>query len=316
MIRRGVLLSAALLAACVLAGFLTGPAGADRRDPAVAADAWVPGPAGEEWVLPGDRDPEAARVMQALARAYPARVTVAAQRDGDWAVLVDGAWFYWATGRLLPEGLRSQWASFAPYRFYRYPAELPTVPLPDPLVRARLAERVVRNAASPPHRHEGFLSQLYQARTRAETEARLVEAKFSGLRVRVHGSVAGPLEEVGRDLERLSGEDPEIRAFLGSLKGLAGFNWRSIDGTRSRSYHGYGAAVDLVPRSYGGRQVYWRWTMENDEDWYAVPYSHRWMVPAAVTRAFEARGFVWGGKWLFFDTMHFEYRPEVLLLSQ
>jgi hypothetical protein len=26
-------------------------------------------------------------------------------------------------------------------------------------------------------------------------------------------------------------------------------------------------------------------------------------------------GFIWGGKWLFFDTMHFEYRPEILILS-
>jgi hypothetical protein len=32
-------------------------------------------------------------------------------------------------------------------------------------------------------------------------------------------------------------------------------------------------------------------------------------------RAFESHGFVWGGKWLFFDTIHFEYRPELLLLS-
>ena len=31
-------------------------------------------------------------------------------------------------------------------------------------------------------------------------------------------------------------------------------------------------------------------------------------------RAFEAHGFVWGGKWLFFDTIHFEYRPELLTL--
>ncbi len=32
--------------------------------------------------------------------------------------------------------------------------------------------------------------------------------------------------------------------------------------------------------------------------------------------AFEDNGFVWGGKWPFFDTMHFEYRPEVLLLAR
>jgi len=40
------------------------------------------------------------------------------------------------------------------------------------------------------------------------------------------------------------------------------------------------------------------------------------MVPVAVVRVFEAHGFVWGGKWRFFDTIHFEYRPELLLFSR
>jgi hypothetical protein len=39
------------------------------------------------------------------------------------------------------------------------------------------------------------------------------------------------------------------------------------------------------------------------------------MVPEKVVRSFERHGFVWGGKWLLFDTMHFDYRPEVLLMA-
>jgi len=27
---------------------------------------------------------------------------------------------------------------------------------------------------------------------------------------------------------------------------------------------------------------------------------------------FERHGFIWGGKWFHYDTMHFEYRPELL----
>jgi hypothetical protein len=34
-----------------------------------------------------------------------------------------------------------------------------------------------------------------------------------------------------------------------------------------------------------------------------------------VVKAFEAFGFLWGGKWMTYDTMHFEYRPEILILS-
>ncbi|WP_265937085.1 M15 family metallopeptidase [Aliarcobacter butzleri] len=28
---------------------------------------------------------------------------------------------------------------------------------------------------------------------------------------------------------------------------------------------------------------------------------------------FEKYGFIWGGRWYHFDTMHFEYRPELLV---
>ncbi len=267
------------------------------------------------WAAPEARDPQAAEAVEALARAYPGRVQEAACRDGDWAVRVDDSWFYWAQGRMLPAELRAQWERFAPYRFYRYPAGLPPVTKPDPQTRERLRAIVERNEASPPERHEGLLSALYQAATRGQTEARLATVDFLGLPVSVHRLVAPALSAVAAELGGLRETDPQVRAFLSGLKGLAGYNWRPIDGTRSRSYHSYGMAVDLVPGSYGGRRVYWRWSLEHDEDWYATPYALRWMVPEAVVQAFEARGFVWGGKWLFFDTIHFEYRPELLLFS-
>ncbi|MGW8266533.1 MAG: M15 family metallopeptidase, partial [Longimicrobiales bacterium] len=38
--------------------------------------------------------------------------------------------------------------------------------------------------------------------------------------------------------------------------------------------------------------------------------------PPAVVEAFERHGFVWGGKWAHFDTMHFEYRPEILYYNR
>ncbi len=29
-----------------------------------------------------------------------------------------------------------------------------------------------------------------------------------------------------------------------------------------------------------------------------------------IVEIFERHGFIWGGKWGHFDTLHFEYRPE------
>ena len=42
-----------------------------------------------------------------------------------------------------------------------------------------------------------------------------------------------------------------------------------------------------------------------------VTYTNR--IPIEIAEVFEKYGFIWGGKWYHFDTMHFEYRPELLI---
>jgi hypothetical protein len=34
-------------------------------------------------------------------------------------------------------------------------------------------------------------------------------------------------------------------------------------------------------------------------------------MPQEIIDIFERHGFIWGGKWYHYDTMHFEYRPEL-----
>ena len=41
-----------------------------------------------------------------------------------------------------------------------------------------------------------------------------------------------------------------------------------------------------------------------------------WIPPLAVIAVFESEGFIWGGKWGVWDNMHFEYRPELILLRE
>jgi len=38
-------------------------------------------------------------------------------------------------------------------------------------------------------------------------------------------------------------------------------------------------------------------------------------MPQQIVDIFERHGFIWGGKWYHYDTMHFEYRPELLGMS-
>ena len=94
---------------------------------------------------------------------------------------------------------------------------------------------------------------------------------------------------------------------------VAGFNWWPIAGTQSRRY---GTSIDLVPRDYHQRFAYWRWATDAGLDkWWDVAFEDCWLVPQRVVDAFERQRFVWGGKWLFFDNVHFEYRPEVFLIN-
>jgi hypothetical protein len=51
---------------------------------------------------------------------------------------------------------------------------------------------------------------------------------------------------------------------------------------------------------------YWRWSKDTN----APIWKNR--IPTEIVRAFEHHGFIWGGYWYHFDTMHFEYRPELL----
>jgi hypothetical protein len=126
-----------------------------------------------------------------------------------------------------------------------------------------------------------------------------VRTSFLGLPVRVHRKVAPALERVAKRLATAREHDPSLRPFLRRLSG--GFAERTIAGTDRLSAHAFGIAIDLDK----SMSDYWRWQRKGP---------HRWRnrIPQAIVDAFEAEGFIWGGRWYHYDTMHFEYRPELL----
>lgn len=111
---------------------------------------------------------------------------------------------------------------------------------------------------------------------------------------------------VAKRLAAISAELDEVSAdFDGFLWPAAGaYNCRDIAGTKTPSAHGYGIAIDIAVR----HASYWRWSGVKGE---AAP-AYRNEIPIEIVRVFEKYGFIWGGKWNHFDTMHFEYRPELL----
>ncbi|MDR0377382.1 MAG: M15 family metallopeptidase, partial [Spirochaetaceae bacterium] len=88
-----------------------------------------------------------------------------------------------------------------------------------------------------------------------------------------------------------------------------------VAGSANLSYHSYGTAVDLLMKARAGMETYWQWTAAKGIDWRSVPAERRQNPPVTAIRAFEDQGFIWGGRWSRYDTMHFEYHPELLILG-
>jgi hypothetical protein len=115
---------------------------------------------------------------------------------------------------------------------------------------------------------------------------------------RINGA-AQQLQKVSDELDQLPGE------FLTYLAPSAGtFNCRPIAGTNRLSAHGYGIAIDIATK----HAHYWQWAKPKPSGVY--PYRND--IPWEIVTVFENHGFIWGGKWHHYDTMHFEYRPELL----
>ena len=114
---------------------------------------------------------------------------------------------------------------------------------------------------------------------------------------RING-VDKALEAVSRELDELPSD------LIKYLKPSAGtYNCRAIAGTNNKSMHAYAAAIDINSK-YSN---YWRWSAGNKGE----PIWHN-QIPIEIIGIFERHGFIWGGYWYHYDTMHFEYRPELL----
>ena len=129
---------------------------------------------------------------------------------------------------------------------------------------------------------------------------RLAKVRFFGLRYPFHERAADALTRVVARLEAAVKADPKVLPFLKDIGGT--FIWRTIKRSKRLSGHAFGIAIDLNVE----RSDYWRWTYRG----HPMVWKNR--VPQAVVDAFEAEGFIWGGRWKHYDTMHFEYRPELL----
>ena len=254
-------------------------------------------------------------VMLALAKAYPDRTGEIEFLDGDWTIQVYGERFYYSGGRLLPASLKDKANEYAPIPFYNYQKELPPWIPPTAEESERMKEREKLRGTGQARRSSHFFDTLWRARNKDEAWEHIKQIRFLGQPIQVHYSILVDLSLVEEQILRASKTNTAVRQWINNLSNIESWNWRNIASGQSRSYHSYGAAIDLLPRSLGGLETYWLWTTRTNPEWWTVPYSKRFHPPEEVIKAFESFGFIWGGKWRYYDTMHFEYRPEVLVLN-
>lgn len=132
-------------------------------------------------------------------------------------------------------------------------------------------------------------------------QTKLVTVDFVGQNVKFHTRAAAALGNVSTKLKALVQATPALSAYVtGTLGGT--FEWRPILNTNRMSAHSYGIAIDIVV----SKSNYWEWEKKSDG---TFTWANK--IPQAIVDAFESEGFVWGGRWYHYDTMHFEYRPEM-----
>lgn len=155
-------------------------------------------------------------------------------------------------------------------------------------------------------RPDRFFDRMYGNCRKGEVDKNLVEIAW--LRTRGHSKIK--ITRINGVAEKLSAVSAELdalpRSFDPYLKPIAGtYACRVIAGTDRLSTHGHGIAIDLPLR----HAHYWRWSKPDS----AGRYAWRNEIPIEIVRIFERHGFIWGGRWYHYDTMHFEYRPELLI---
>ena len=154
-------------------------------------------------------------------------------------------------------------------------------------------------------RNQAFLKELY-GRTAKEVEENCVVVTFLGKKLlfnKKHGA-AEAFSRVSERLEKVIAENPGAKEYIFPIDDT--FYWRKIQGTSRISAHSFAIAIDLNVK----KGLYWQWNPPSRD-----VETLRKTYPQAIVDAFEAEGFIWGGKWHAFDFMHFEYRPEMFMNS-
>jgi hypothetical protein len=175
--------------------------------------------------------------------------------------------------------------------------------------RGRLAEPPALNADPGRFRNEAFFRKMYGDCQKGEAQRNMAPIMWlprtwgKAVQVTKVNGVADKLKQVSDEIDALPAA---IKSAAYPIAGV--FSCRAVKDTGRPSMHAYAAAIDLNIKT----SDYWLW-QPTAKGGGSIPYKNR--MPQEIVDIFERHGFIWGGKWYHYDTMHFEYRPELLNAS-
>lgn len=262
-------------------------------------------------------------LLQIFKNAYP-EVLFESEFDStvnDWKIEISvnekSKTLYWANAKFLPLEELENKDSYSSL-LYHYPKEVPN---PKDFTQEDI-ERI-KNFSNPKNRTSGkgtpqFLYNLiYDIETRAKTEQHIKSIIFLNRKSNPHEAIHKKLNDVQNEIFEIAKTDSEVNSFLEKLDSADSYAWRVISDSGNRSVHSMGLAIDVLPKGWQQKNLYWAWRRDIDpQNWMLLDLDRRWMPPQKVIEIFEEHGFIWGGKWIIWDNMHFEYRPEVILFNK
>jgi hypothetical protein len=154
-------------------------------------------------------------------------------------------------------------------------------------------------------RNEAFFKKIYGG-SKSEVASKVVEIIWCPKLVhqKIKVTTVNGIDEIVRKLSTELDLHPEFTKYLKTIGGT--FHWRNIAGTNRLSMHSFGMTIDINIENSN----YWQWDCKcTNED---AKLLYRNQIPLKLIEIFEKYGFIWGGNWKHYDTMHFEYRPELL----
>ncbi len=153
-------------------------------------------------------------------------------------------------------------------------------------------------------RNEKLMKYMYGG-TVQEVSKNLVKVKWFNQQLRF-SKINGAADSLRAVEKELSALPASYRKYFDQS---STFNWRKVRGSDRLSAHSYGMTIDICTKY----SDFWRWKNPGKEETDEITYVNR--IPKEIIRIFEKHGFISGARWYHYDTMHFEFRPDLIIYS-